>query len=94
MKLNLKEKLQTYFTLTHVKRLSRYMALFMAFFAILLVIVDQTIGYYVRNDIYYDIEKVPNRPYGLVLGTSKYFSDNPPFFSLFTSGSLESIVPV
>ena len=48
----------------------------MAFFAILLVIVDQTIGYYVRNDIYYDIEKVPNRPYGLVLGTSKYFSDN------------------
>ena len=76
MKLNLKEKLQAFFTLTHMKRLSRYMALFMAFFAILLVIVDQTIGYYVRNDIYYDIEKVPNRPYGLVLGTSKYFSDN------------------
>ena len=76
MKLNLKEKLQTYFTLTQMKRLSRYMALFVAFFAILLVIVDQAIGYYVRNDIYYDIEKVPNRPYGLVLGTSKYFSDN------------------
>ena len=76
MKLNLKEKLKTYFTLMHMKRFSRYMALLVAFFAIFLVIVDQSIGYYVRNDIYYDIEKVPNRPYGLVLGTSKYFSDN------------------
>ena len=25
---------------------------------------------------YYDIEKIPNRPYGLVLGTSKYFANN------------------
>ena len=76
MKLNLKEKLQSAFTLLQIKRAIRYLAIFVAFFAFLLIIVDQTIGYYVRKDIYYDIEKIPNRPYGLVLGTSKYFANN------------------
>lgn len=76
MKLNLKEKLQAYLTATEIKRIGRYFALFFAGFALLLIVVDQIIGYYVRKDIYYDIDKVPNRPYGLVLGTSKYFSNN------------------
>ena len=76
MKLNLKEKLQSAFTLLQIKRAIRYLAIFVAFFAFLLIIVDQTIGYYVRKDIYYDIEKISNRPYGLVLGTSKYFANN------------------
>ena len=76
MKLNLKEKLQSAFTLLQIKRAVRYLAIFVAFFAFLLIILDQTIGYYVRKDIYYDIEKIPNRPYGLVLGTSKYFANN------------------
>ena len=76
MKLNLKEKLQSAFTLLQIKRAVRYLAIFVAFFAFLLIIVDQTIGYYVRKAIYYDIEKIPNRPYGLVLGTSKYFANN------------------
>ncbi|ACX82633.1 SanA/YdcF family protein [Aggregatibacter actinomycetemcomitans] len=76
MKLNLKEKLQAYLTATQIKRIGRYFALFFAGFALLLIVVDQIIGYYVRKDIYYDIDKVPNRPYGLVLGTSKYFSNN------------------
>ena len=76
MKLNLNEKLQSAFTLLQIKRAVRYLAIFVAFFAFLLIIVDQTIGYYVRKDIYYDIEKIPNRPYGLVLGTSKYFANN------------------
>ncbi|WP_233113232.1 SanA/YdcF family protein [Aggregatibacter actinomycetemcomitans] len=76
MKLNLKEKLQAYLTVTQIKRIGRYFALFFAGFALLLIVVDQIIGYYVRKDIYYDIDKVPNRPYGLVLGTSKYFSNN------------------
>ena len=76
MKLNLKEKLQSAFTLLQIKRAIRYLAIFVVFFAFLLIIVDQAIGYYVRKDIYYDIEKIPNRPYGLVLGTSKYFANN------------------
>ncbi|MBN6076173.1 YdcF family protein [Aggregatibacter actinomycetemcomitans] len=76
MKLNLKEKLQAYLTAARIKRIARYFALFFAGFALLLIVVDQIIGYYVRKDIYYDIDKVPNRPYGLVLGTSKYFSNN------------------
>ena len=76
MKLNLKEKLQSAFTLLQIKRAIRYLAIFVVFFAFLLIIVDQSIGYYFRKDIYYDIEKIPNRPYGLVLGTSKYFANN------------------
>lgn len=42
----------------------------------LLILVDQSIGFYVRQAIYTDIQKLPYRPYGLVLGTSKYFAKN------------------
>ncbi|SUB32946.1 protein SanA [[Pasteurella] mairii] len=42
----------------------------------LLILIDQSIGFYVRQAIYTDIQKLPYRPYGLVLGTSKYFAKN------------------
>lgn len=42
----------------------------------LLILVDQSIGFYVRQAIYTDIQKLPIALYGLVLGTSKYFAKN------------------
>ena len=76
MKLALKETLQHLFDRLHIKRIVRYLSGFVAFSVFLLIIVDAMIGYYVRENIYYDIAKIPNRPYGLVLGTSKYFANN------------------
>ena len=76
MKLALKETLQNLFDRLHIKRIVRYLSGFVAFSVFLLIIVDAMIGYYVRENIYYDIAKIPNRPYGLVLGTSKYFANN------------------
>ncbi|TNH03701.1 vancomycin high temperature exclusion protein [Testudinibacter sp. TR-2022] len=54
----------------------KYVAFFLSFFAILVLLTDQLIGFYVRKNIYDDINAVPHRPYALVLGTSRYFSDN------------------
>ena len=45
---------------------------------LLMFLIDFSIRLYVRSDIYEDMEKVPHRPYGLVLGTSKYFTGNTP----------------
>lgn len=45
---------------------------------LLLIIIDQAIGFYVRQQIYTDINKLPHRPYGLVLGTAKYVARNTP----------------
>ncbi|MCW9734133.1 YdcF family protein [Avibacterium sp. 20-15] len=60
------------------RKVLRY-SLFLIFLCgLLLVLVDQAIGFYVRQGIYTDITKLPYRPYGLVLGTSKYFSKNTP----------------
>ncbi|MFZ7201763.1 SanA/YdcF family protein [Avibacterium avium] len=53
-----------------------------------LVLIDQAIGFYVRQGIYTDINKLPYRPYGLVLGTSKYFAKNTP--NLFYSYRLNA----
>ncbi|MGR3808484.1 SanA/YdcF family protein [Pasteurella testudinis] len=54
----------------------RYLAFFFSFLLILVILTDQLIGFYVRKNIYDDINAIPHRPYALVLGTSRYFSDN------------------
>ncbi|MGV6989105.1 SanA/YdcF family protein [Testudinibacter sp. P80/BLE/0925] len=54
----------------------KYLAFLVSFSVITIIIADQTIGFYVRDKIYDDIHAVPHRPYALVLGTSRYFSDN------------------
>ncbi|WP_279716324.1 SanA/YdcF family protein [Chelonobacter oris] len=56
--------------------LLKYLAFFLSFSAILIIVIDQAIGFYVRKNIYDNIHAVPHRPYALVLGTSRYFSDN------------------
>lgn len=40
--------------------------------------IDFAVGFYVRDRVYEDMEKVPYRPYALVLGTSKYVAKGKP----------------
>lgn len=58
------------------KKALHYTVVFLLLCLGLLILVDQSIGFYVRQAIYTDIQKLPYRPYGLVLGTSKYFAKN------------------
>lgn len=58
------------------KPLLKYLAFALSFFVIIMIIVDQAVSCYVRNQVYDNIHAVPHRPYALVLGTSRYFSDN------------------
>lgn len=41
-----------------------------------LFLLDQWVGYSVRQNIYSDINQLPYRPYAVLLGTSKYTSKN------------------
>lgn len=59
-----------------LKRAFRYLIAALLCSIISLVVINQAIGFYVRNQIYTDINKLPYRPYGVVLGTSKYFGQN------------------
>nr|WP_040976138.1 ElyC/SanA/YdcF family protein [Necropsobacter massiliensis] len=71
---------------TWLRKCLRYCmsALFLCIFV--LILIDQAIGFYVRQGIYTDIASIPNRPYGLLLGTAKYFAKNTP--NLFYSNRL------
>lgn len=53
-----------------------------------LVAIDIWVSYSVRDKIYTDLNQLPTRPYGLVLGTSKYYSNNAP--NLYYKYRLES----
>ncbi|AET15852.1 protein SanA [Pasteurella multocida 36950] len=66
----------TFLTSQYYKRAIRYILVALSSFIVLLVLIDQAIGFYVRKNIYTDINKLPYRPYGVVLGTSKYFEKN------------------
>ena len=61
-----------------LKRMFRCTMFLLACFIALLLLNDQIIGTYVRKNIYYQANKVPFRPYGVVLGTSKYVAPNTP----------------
>ena len=60
------------------KRLIRRLMILSAVAALLIIAVDQLIGLYVRDQIYTRIDEIPKRPYGVVLGTSKYLTNNTP----------------
>ena len=60
------------------KRLIRHLMILSAVAALLIIAVDQLIGLYVRDQIYTRIDEIPKRPYGVVLGTSKYLTNNTP----------------
>lgn len=53
----------------------RVCLLLLLFIPILIMLIDLYVSYSTRNQIYTTIESVPTRPYTLVLGTSRYFSN-------------------
>ena len=59
-----------------LKRALRVLLLGLALCALLIFAIDLAIRLYVRADIYENVDELPHRPYGLVLGTSKYFTSN------------------
>lgn len=61
-----------------VKKIAKYLTALLAFFVFILILTDLAIGFYVRQGIYSELDKIPHRPYGLLLGTAKYFSRNTP----------------
>ncbi|MXN87905.1 protein SanA [Pasteurella canis] len=66
----------TFFSPQYLKRLFRYLLIGVSSFIVLLILIDQAISFYVRQHIYTDVNELPYRPYGVVLGTSKYFDKN------------------
>lgn len=62
--------------LFELKRLLRVIFLSLSVLAVILLLIDAGIRFYVHSDIYEDIDQIPHRPYGVVLGTSKYFTKN------------------
>ncbi|MGC7559304.1 SanA/YdcF family protein [Pasteurella sp. PK-2025] len=64
------------FKYQYLKRLIHYLIISLVCFIVALILIDQAIGFYTRPQIYTDIKKLPYRPYGVVLGTSKYFDQN------------------
>ncbi|PJG83168.1 hypothetical protein CVP04_07160 [Caviibacterium pharyngocola] len=71
-----------------VRKLLRYCVYAVFLCVFLLIFIDQAIGFYVRQGIYTNVDTIPNRPYGVVLGTSKYFAKNTP--NLFYSNRLSA----
>ncbi|AZI14100.1 SanA/YdcF family protein [Avibacterium paragallinarum] len=61
-----------------IKKIFKYGLLTLLFLSSILIILDQGIALYVHKHIYTDITKLPHRPYGLLLGTSKYRTKNTP----------------
>lgn len=61
-----------------LKRLIALLAIGSTAFIVLLTVIDQMIAYYVKDAIYTDLSRLPYRPYGLLLGTSKYVTKGTP----------------
>ncbi|MFC0308106.1 vancomycin high temperature exclusion protein [Gallibacterium trehalosifermentans] len=60
----------------HFKTLVKIFLSLCSLSAVILVSIDTGISFWVRDRIYQDLNKLPYRPYGLVLGTAKYFKNN------------------
>ncbi|MBV7387434.1 YdcF family protein [Pasteurellaceae bacterium TAE3-ERU1] len=57
-------------------KLLRYLGISALAAVLLVAVIDIGVSLYVRGDVYENADELPYRPYGLVLGTSRYFSDN------------------
>ncbi|OOF62107.1 vancomycin high temperature exclusion protein [Rodentibacter sp. Ppn85] len=55
-----------------LKKMIRRMCCVSVSFLLICLIIDQFISFYVRDSVFEDVDKLPYRPYGVVLGTSKY----------------------
>ncbi|OOR99087.1 hypothetical protein B0186_08270 [Canicola haemoglobinophilus] len=76
MRTNLKNLPITQWIMKLLKLLLHYGLAFMIFAFVFLVLVDRGVAWYVQDRVYDNINDLPYRPYGVVLGTSKYFSKN------------------
>ncbi|QLB13328.1 SanA protein [Bisgaardia hudsonensis] len=63
-------------TFSCLKKITYYFLGLVIVTILLLFIIDKSISFYVQDRVYENINTLPKRPYGVVLGTSKYFSDN------------------
>lgn len=66
------QRIVAFFAKFSLKRALRYVLISSVAFIAFIFIIDQSIGFYVRENIYTDSDDIPYRPYGVVLGTSKY----------------------
>lgn len=58
------------------QRYLTYLASISLLLVVMLILVDRGMAFYVRHEIYTDVQQIPHRPYALVLGTSKYVEKN------------------
>ena len=72
------DKARSFFGKFPIKRLLLWAVGGVTVLLVSLISVDQGIAYYVKNDIYTDTQHIPYRPYGLILGTSKYAAKGVP----------------
>lgn len=66
------QRIVSFFAKFSFRRFARYLLIFTATFILFILTVDQSIAFYVRENIYTNPDEIPHRPYGVVLGTSKY----------------------
>ena len=71
-------KVRSFFGIFPVKRILLWAIGLILGFVLIIALVDRGIAYYVNDEVYTDIEKIPYRPYGLILGTAKYVSRGVP----------------
>ncbi len=71
-------KARSFFRLFPVKRLFLWGMGSFIILGTIITAIDRGIAYYVKNEIYTDINQIPYRPYGLILGTAKYVSKGVP----------------
>lgn len=68
----LSPQVRSFFAKFPIKRVLSWLVACVFLFSLIIVIIDRGIAYYVKSDIYTDVNTIPYRPYGLILGTSKY----------------------
>lgn len=56
----------------HLKKTIRLLFCVGSFLLLVCIAIDQTISFYVRNQVFERLDQLPYRPYAVVLGTSKY----------------------
>ncbi|MDG2953146.1 ElyC/SanA/YdcF family protein [Bisgaard Taxon 10/6] len=71
-------KVRSILAIFSLKRFIGILAIGSTAFIVLLTAIDQMIAYYVKDAIYTDLSRLPYRPYGLLLGTSKYVAKGTP----------------
>ncbi|OOF50692.1 hypothetical protein BKK54_06165 [Rodentibacter genomosp. 1] len=56
----------------HYKKIILWLCGLSAFFLLIFLVIDQVISLSVRDRVFENADRLPYRPYGVVLGTSKY----------------------